>query len=348
LSFDSEDLYMKRIEIRGKSGNSEILIGESLDRVKEYLPPSSVFIITDKNIAKHYAGCFPDFPAYAVEPGEQSKEFPVIASIWQWLLDQGAHRGSFILAIGGGVVSDIAGFVAATYMRGIPFGFVASSLLAQVDASVGGKNGINLNGYKNIIGTFTQPRFVICDTSMLQTLPADEFTGGMAEVIKHALIRDKDKFHFLKTNHDAILNLDPGAIEHIVYQSVAIKAAIVQADEHEHGERRLLNFGHTWGHAIEKITKLPHGQAVSVGMVFAADLSVQLGYLQDSERDQIAHLLQDYHLPVEAEADKNLVFQALLKDKKRDQSKMHYILLNQIGDAFVKEIDVNDLKNRII
>jgi 3-dehydroquinate synthase len=336
---------MEKITIQGKSGDSRILVGESLPALSRYIPETGVFIITDENVARHYHSEFPGFPVYVVEPGEKSKDFDVMIKIWHWLLENGADRSSFVVGIGGGVVCDLAGFVASTFMRGIPFGFVATSLLAQVDASVGGKNGVNLDGYKNIIGTFTQPEFVICDTSMLKTLPNDEFRNGMAEVVKHALIKDADKFDFLKKNRNAILNREREAINHIVNRSVRIKAAIVQADELERGERRLLNFGHTWGHAVEKEKKLPHGQAVSIGMVFAAGLSKQLGFLKEKDYNEILALLHDYGLPLNAELDKNRVFDTLLRDKKKEKNKMNFVLLKSIGDAFVKEMDTIVIKD---
>ncbi|MFN2394996.1 MAG: 3-dehydroquinate synthase [Bacteroidales bacterium] len=336
---------MEKITIQGKTGVSRILVGESLPALSRYIPATGVFIITDENVAGHYHSEFPDFPVYIVEPGEKSKDFAVMEKIWHWLLDQGADRSSFIVGIGGGVVCDLAGFVASTFMRGIPFGFVATSLLAQVDASVGGKNGVNLGGYKNIIGTFTQPEFVICDTSMLKTLPDNEFRNGMAEVIKHALIRDADKFEFLKSNRNAIMNREREAINHIVNRSVKIKATIVQADELERGERRILNFGHTWGHAVEKENKIPHGQAVSVGMAFAAGLSKHLGYLKEKDYNDILVLLHDYRLPLNIELDKNQVFDTLLKDKKKEKNHMNFVLLKTIGDAFVKEMDTKVIKD---
>ena len=336
---------MEKLIIQGKSGDSRILVGESLPALSHHIPATGVFIITDKNVAAYYHSEFPDFPVYIVEPGEKSKDFTVMTKIWHWLLENGADRSSFIVGIGGGVVCDLAGFVASTFMRGISFGFVATSLLAQVDASVGGKNGVNLDGYKNIIGTFTQPEFVICDTSMLKTLPNDEFRNGMAEVIKHGLIKDADKFDFLKKNRNAILNRERETINHIVNRSVRIKAAIVQADELERGERRLLNFGHTWGHAVEKENKIPHGQAVSIGMAFAAGLSKHLGYLNEKDYNEILLLLQDYGLPLNAELDKNRVFDTLLRDKKKEKGKMNFILLKKIGDAFVEEMDTNIIKD---
>ncbi|TVQ18117.1 MAG: 3-dehydroquinate synthase [Bacteroidetes bacterium] len=336
---------MEKIVIEGRDNRSAILVGESIENLKKYIPDSGVFIITDENVDKFHGKSFPDFPVYVIEPGEPSKDFPVVAKIYRWLLDEGADRSSFIVGIGGGVVCDIAGFVAATFMRGIPFGFVASSLLAQVDASVGGKNGVNLEGYKNIVGTFSQPDFVICDTAMLHTLAENEFRNGMAEVIKHALIKDADKFTYLQTHRHALLNLQPDALNTIVSQSVKIKAAIVQADEREQGIRRLLNFGHTWGHAIEKVSKIPHGQAVAIGMVFAAGYSVHQGYLKNEEYQKILNILEDYGLPVLAQIDNNKVFEAMLKDKKRDRQNMHFILLESIGKAFVKETDIEALKS---
>ncbi len=339
---------MEHIVIEGKSGTSQIVVGENLANIRAYIPAQNVFIITDKNVGSIYSQQFPPFPVFQVEAGEQSKEFPVIAGIWQWLLDNGADRGSFILAIGGGVVCDIAGFVASTFMRGIPFGFVATSLLAQVDASVGGKNGINLHGFKNIVGTFTQPRFVICDTSMLSSLPEEEYRNGMAEIIKHALIKNAQKINYLIANRHKLLQRDSEAINHVVSLSVKIKASVVQADEHEKGERRLLNFGHTWGHALEAILKIPHGQAVAAGMVFAARLSVNLGYLAENDFVTIKEIIAGYGLPVEIDADKALIFDALLKDKKRENQIIHYVLLERAGKAFVKEIEVAQLKKMVL
>ena len=346
FAFDSSN-SMEIITIEGKTGLSKIYIGERLARVDTYLPAKGVFIITDRNVNDLYGMGFPDFPVFVAEPGEASKDFSVMTTIYHWLLENGADRSSFILGIGGGVVCDLAGFVASTFMRGIRFGFVASTLLAQVDASVGGKNGVNLGGYKNIVGTFTQPEFVICDTQMLTTLSPDEFRNGMAEVIKHALIRDKEKFYFLQKEQEALLNRQTDAVNHIVSRSVKIKAAIVQADEREQGQRRLLNFGHTWGHAIEKVEGIAHGKAVSLGMAFASSLSVKKGCFTTSDHHQAIALLQDYGLPVQMSLDKEKVFEVMLKDKKKEQNIMHFVLLDAIGSAFVHPWDVNDLKELV-
>lgn len=336
---------MKKISINGKYGVSDIIIGDYSSLLLKYIPKENVFIITDKNVAAYCKGKFPPYPVFEIEPGEKSKDFSVMAELYHWLLDYGADRNSFIIGIGGGVVCDLAGFVAATFMRGIRFGFVATSLLAQVDASVGGKNGVNLGGYKNIVGTFTQPEFVICDINTLKTLPNEEFTNGMAEVIKHALIRDLSKFDFLEKSKDLVLALDNASINYIVSSSVNIKATIVQADEREKGERRLLNFGHTWGHAIEKVIGIPHGQAVSIGMAFATDFSVYKGWLTAEEKDRVKNVLEMYNLPVIAKYDKIKVFEALLKDKKKGQRTINFVFLERIGKAFTKQIGVDELES---
>ncbi len=339
---------MEKITIEGKHDRSDIFVGKDLASLKKHLPLKNVFIISDSNVVAYHQKKFPDFPVFVVEPGEKSKDFSVMTKIYHWLLENGGDRNSFIVGIGGGVVCDLAGFVAATFMRGIPFGFVATSLLAQVDASVGGKNGVNLSGYKNIVGTFAQPSFVICDTQLLDTLPDEEFRNGLAEMIKHALIRDADKFSLLDKDKYLILQKDKNIVDTLVTQSVRIKAAIVQEDETEKGLRKLLNFGHTWGHAIEKVTKIAHGKAVSIGMVFAANLSVQRGYLSADQRDRIIKLLNDYQLPVVTKVNNQEVFDALLHDKKREQNKIHFVLLKNIGEAFIEQIDTSELKNFVL
>lgn len=335
---------MKKLVIEGLQGNSQILSGESILSIGKYIPERNVFIITDKNVNHYHKKKFPQFPVYVMEPGEKSKDFHAVADIYEWLLKQGADRNSFLLGIGGGVVCDITGFIAATYMRGVQTGFVATSLLAQVDASVGGKNGVNLSGYKNIVGTFSQPSFVICDTSLMGTLPDEEFANGMAEIIKHACIRDAEKFLKIEQDKYLIMSKDKSVVDDLVDKSVKIKAQVVQADEREKGERRLLNFGHTWGHAIEKVTGLSHGKSVSIGMVFAANFSVHKGFLQPTERERIIKLLQDYNLPVVTKVDNKKVFDALLHDKKREQSSIHFVFLRKIGDAFWQETSIDDLK----
>jgi 3-dehydroquinate synthase len=228
-------------------------------------------------------------------------------------------------------------------MRGVHFGFVATTLLAQVDASVGGKNGVNFSGYKNMVGVFNQPEFVICDLDLLKTLPKREVLCGMAEIVKHGAIADADLFAFLEENAQGALELDPVVVERLVYDSVVIKSAVVSRDEKEAGERRKLNFGHTFGHAIEKTSGVPHGEAVSAGMAAAARLSAQKGLLAHAEADRLIALLDRLGLPTRIPAKPESVLDALRKDKKRKGAGIHFVLLADIGRAVIEEIPLAEL-----
>ena len=261
---------MKTLEIHGSTGVSTILVGEKLKNLRKYIPAEKAVIITDANVKHFYQKNFPPYDVITIGTGEKIKNLDTVRYIYGKLVELEADRSTFIIGIGGGIVCDIAGFVASTYLRGVRFGFVSSTLLSQVDASVGGKNGVNFEGYKNIIGVFNQPQFVICDLNLLNTLPKKEVLYGLAEVVKHAAIGDMDLFTYLDDHYQKALTLDTGVIERLVYDSVVIKSAIVNRDEKEKGERRKLNFGHTFGHAVEKTTGVPHGEAVSIGMVMAS------------------------------------------------------------------------------
>lgn len=338
---------MENIPVHLKDRQSIVVVGECLDNLKKYIRSRRSYIITDRNIDSVYRKRFPKCPVYVIEPGEKSKNLAVTGDICRWLLDHGADRSSFITGIGGGVVCDLAGFVASVYMRGVKFGFVATSLLAQVDAGIGGKNGVNLDGYKNIIGTFSQPEFVICDVDMLQTLPEREFVNGMAEVIKHALINDYKQFVHLEEYSIPVLIRDRNEMEFIVSHSARIKATVVEMDELEHGERRKLNLGHTWGHAVEKVTGMPHGESVAVGLAFSAALSVKRGLLKEEERKRILDLIRKYELPVENPADPSAVLDALIRDKKKEGGSIHFILMRGIGNVIIEPIDIDEIKTFI-
>jgi 3-dehydroquinate synthase len=336
---------MKTYTISGASGTSTILVGEQLRNLAAHLPAAKVIIITDRNVERYYADRFPPAPVIALAPGEASKSLATVETIYGRLLELEADRTSFIVGIGGGVVCDIAGFAAASFMRGLRCGYVATSLLAQVDASVGGKNGVNFGGYKNLVGTFSQPQFVICDPLLLETLPQKEILCGLAEVVKHALIRDADLFGYLEKNSSRIQKIEAAAVERMVSDSVAIKSAIVNQDEKEGGLRRLLNFGHTFGHAIEHINRISHGEAVSIGMVIAVDISVRKGLLSVSDADRIKQLLQRLNLPVRCGIDPARMIDAVRKDKKRESDAVHFILLRGIGEAVVHHIPLAELQD---
>jgi 3-dehydroquinate synthase len=335
---------VKTIEITGIRTRSSILIGERLGNVKAYVPAGNAIIVTDSNVRKLYESQFPSYPVIEIGMGETIKNLETVEYIYQRFLELGVDRSTFIIGIGGGIVCDITGFAASTFLRGLDFGFVSSSLLSQVDASVGGKNGVNFHSYKNIIGTFNQPRFVICDPIMLRTLPENELSCGFAEIVKHGAIADEAHFTFLENHASEALALKEEIIAQLVHDSVSIKAGVVNRDEREKGERRKLNFGHTFGHAVEKITGRPHGDAVSIGMVVAAALSHKRGLLGQESVDRLIELLNRLHLPTHIEMERARVLDALKKDKKRDGDIINFILLKRIGEAVVEEISIDELE----
>jgi 3-dehydroquinate synthase len=335
---------VKVFEIHGHSGDSTILIGESLRNLRKYLPEERIVIITDSNVRRYYEKDFPFCDLIAIGTGEEIKNLDTVRAIYGKLVGLEADRFSFIVGIGGGIVCDITGFVASTYLRGVGFGFVSSTLLSQVDASVGGKNGVNFHGYKNMVGVFNQPEFVICDMNLLRTLPKREFLCGFAEIVKHAAIGDADLFSYLEENFDKALGLNPKVIERLVHDSVVIKASIVSRDEKEEGERRKLNFGHTFGHAIEKSTAVPHGEAVSMGMVVASAISAKRGYLPKEDAERIEGLLKKLNLPTRPHIKGKSVLEALRKDKKRKGDSINFVLLHGIGNAVVEEVSISELE----
>ncbi len=335
---------MKTTTIHGAQGDSQILVGESFKNFRKYLPTQQVVVITDPNVNAIYGKYFADFPIIEIGLGEKSKTLDTVSAAIGRMLDLKIDRNGFVLAVGGGIVTDVAGFVASIYQRGIGFGFVSGTLLSQVDASVGGKNGVNYLGFKNMVGTFNQPKFVICDPQMLTTLPADQLDSGFAEIVKHTLIADRQMFEYLEENAEKALNLDMDVIETLVDNSVNIKSGVVNRDEKESGERRKLNLGHTYGHAAEKVLQVSHGFAVSLGLVVAARLSVKRGLLIQADADRIVALLKRLNLPTVITGDKQAIYSALELDKKREGSQINFVLMRGIGDVVIEKIDINELK----
>lgn len=338
---------METITIDVNSGPSTILVGERLENLQRYLPVAKPIIITDVNVGKLYPLDSMAAEVITIGTGEEIKTLDTVRDIYRRLVSCAADRSAFIVGIGGGIVCDITGFVASTFLRGVRFGFVATTLLAQVDAGIGGKNGVNFQGYKNIVGLFHQPEFVICDPELLKTLPQREISCGMAEIVKHAAIADANLFTYLEQHEKDLLALDRQAIEKLVRASVRIKSSIVSRDDTETGERRLLNFGHTFGHAIEKVTGISHGEAVSRGMAIAAALSVKKGLLTLEEDKRLRALLNNLKLPTYFGLEPKAVINAIAKDKKREGNWIHFVLLNGIGTAIVDKITVEELEDVI-
>jgi len=334
---------LEKIFVNTPAAKSEIIVGQTWESVKELLPESGVVIITDDNILRLYGDKFPDLPVFSVTAGEESKKLSVIEYLAGRLLDSGIDRSGFILAVGGGVVCDLAGFLASVYMRGIKCGFVSTSLLSQVDASTGGKNGVNLGTTKNMIGTIRQPEFVICDPAMLLTLPEDEYLSGLSELIKTAVIGDKGLFEIIENSIKQILDRDCDLLTMLVTKAVSFKSMVVSEDEKENGLRRILNFGHTYGHAIELQRAVKHGFAVASGMELATEFSCEKGFVSAAEKERIIKLLNRFQLLDRHYISDNEMEEIITHDKKKAGSFIHFVFTEGIGQSSVKKISVSEI-----
>lgn len=275
-----------------------------------------------------------------VGEGEEQKSLETAGGLYLELKDARAERTTPLLALGGGVIGDLVGFVAATYQRGVPFIQLPTSLLAQVDSSVGGKVAVNHGKLKNEIGAFYQPRLVIADIDMLKTLPDEEIANGLAEVIKSAAVRGEELFSFLEENLERVKNRDPEVLEEVVFQSVKIKAGVVEIDERDAGLRAILNYGHTVGHAVESVSgfKIGHGKAVAIGMVAEARIAHKMGVLDKNELVRLENIVQKAGLPLKMPGLRvDEIMWAMQYDKKVSQDRVKFVLLKSIGDAFVTD-----------
>lgn len=316
---------------------------------------SKIFIITDENVAKLHLAKLPKAETIIIPAGEQTKSFAFLEKICEEILAKGIDRKSLIIAFGGGVVGDLSGFIASILLRGIDFIQIPTTLLAAVDSSVGGKTAINSKAGKNLVGSFYQPKLVLCDLEILKTLPQRELRSGYAEVVKYGFIRDKNFFEFLEKNHSKIFAHDEEFLEKIISRSCELKAEIVGRDEHESGERMLLNFGHTFGHVFETETgysdELLHGEAVALGMAMAAKMSQNLGFIDAKTSQRIVSHLENCGFVTDPKKlrknwnEENLL-KHLAKDKKNESKNLTFILLKEIGDAFIqKAVPLQEFKN---
>lgn len=299
-------------------------------------------LVTDEHLFASQQKRFGGWNTIVIHAGEEFKVQATVDSIIEQLIGMGADRQTTLVGAGGGVVTDITGYVAAIYMRGLSFGFVPTSVLAMVDAAIGGKNGIDVGVYKNMVGTIRQPSFLLYDYSLLKTLPKEEWVNGFAEIIKHAAIKDVALFRELEKNKLGVYQKDKAALAKLIRRNVVIKSAVVEKDEFEKGDRRLLNFGHTLGHAIENVYELSHGQAISIGMVAACMISEEI--LDFKETDRVMAVLKKYGLPTLAEFDPKEVLEVMRRDKKKVKDTMNYVLLRKLGQAVVKPIPVTELE----
>lgn len=325
--------------VQFENSSVDYYLEASITQLLQLAPASRTVIITDEHVYREYAGTLNGYKVVTVPAGEPSKSWQTIERLIEKLIHYEAHRDWKLIGLGGGVVTDITGFVASVYMRGIAFGFVPTSLLGMVDAAIGGKNGVNVGKHKNMAGTISQPAFILYDLSFLNTLPDNEWSNGFAEIIKYGCIADRRILDVLKERDLSYYQRNPGKLSALISGCVDIKNKIVKADEKEgSGLRLLLNFGHTAGHAFETLYQLPHGHAVGLGMLVACYLSEHICGVPGSIRQCLTSLLKQYGLPVRLDFDINKVIQLIKMDKKSGQDVVSFILLEAEGKACVRKI----------
>ena len=337
---------MQQLQLSTSTGTTEIVVGELLSSRLQQLELEPILLI-DENVLVQHHDLFEPFRTVIIPSGESHKTLQTVEALYRELVTHEADRSTLMVGVGGGLATDIAGFVASTFLRGTPFGFISTTLLGQVDASIGGKNGVNLEGYKNMLGTIRQPSFVWCDLSLLKTLDKREYVSGIAEVIKYGFIRDFSFMEYLEEHMDQLLKQNFGVLEHVVSTSAAIKADVVQQDEKEADLRKILNFGHTIGHAIERHKAILHGEAVGMGMLLAARLSHLQGLLSAPEVDRVEQMLLSAGLPAQMKLDPKEIYQNLRKDKKKRGEDVHFVLLKGLGNTSIRPFPLPELKSMI-
>ncbi|CAN5881045.1 3-dehydroquinate synthase [soil metagenome] len=338
---------MRKIEYIFSQRKVSCIFDEVFDEVTIECKKENAIIITDENVYKQHKEKMNGFRIIQIKPGEENKTQSTIDGIIQQLLEMEVDKQTMIIGIGGGVVTDMAGYAACIFKRGIRLALVPTTILGMVDAAIGGKNGVDVGIYKNMVGTVYQPEFILYDYSFLKTLPVKEWVNGFAEIIKHACIKDVLLFNTLERFTLKAIQTDCTLIASLIEQNVTIKMEIVTLDEYEKADRKLLNFGHTIGHAIENLHHLPHGQAVSIGIVAACNLSEKINGFHFEDAQRVVRLLARYHLPVDIETDHRKVFEVLKMDKKRAGENMQFVLLNAIGNAEAKPVRMQYLHENL-
>lgn len=325
------------------------ILSDAGEIIRSYIKGNRALIITDNNVDALYGKQVEDnllnvgfkVSKKVITSGEASKNMDTIVSLYDSMNASEIGRGDVVIALGGGVVGDIAGFASATYMRGIPYVQIPTTMLAQIDSSVGGKTGVDLPYGKNLAGSFYQPKAIIIDPILIKTLSCKVMNDGIAEAIKYGLISDEWIFETLSNGYD------DEQLAEIIRRSVLIKAHIVEQDENESSLRMILNFGHTYGHAIEKCMNykgIMHGAAVGIGMVYAAKIGLKLGITDEGVIDKIKSVLTKYNLPIDMDISIEQLNNAIMSDKKRSGDKINFVILEDIGQAVITKIAIDDLK----
>jgi 3-dehydroquinate synthase len=336
---------MKKLTYRFSNSSTDYYLASGISHLKRITDQKATVLITDENVYNAHIKRFKGWNTIVLKPGEEYKVQATVDAIIDKLIEMEADRKTILVGVGGGVITDMTGYVASVYMRGLRFGFVPTSVLSLVDASIGGKNGIDVGLYKNMVGIIRQPSFILHDMIFLNTLPLVEWENGFAEIIKHACIKDAAMFSELERNSLKNYQGRQKSICELIRRNAIIKTKVVQKDEFEKGERRLLNFGHTIGHALETQYELLHGQAISIGMTYACHISEKLTGFKQTEK--VVRGLEKYNLPTYASFNKQKVFEVLKMDKKRERKEINYVLLEKIGKGVIKSISLKQLE-RII
>lgn len=353
VKYEGKPCY--NIHVESSFSSLEESLREDLDNLQR-----KVCIVTDSHVAALYldeiasicGDLFTKVLSFVFPAGEASKNMDTVQKLYLSLIENHFDRGDLLIALGGGVVGDLTGFAAATYLRGIDFLQIPTTLLAQVDSSIGGKTGVDFQQYKNMVGAFHMPSMVYMNTATLNTLPAEQFSSGMAEIIKHGLIRDEAYYRWISDHREGICGLDPELLEEMIYRSCQIKGSVVEEDPKEKGVRAHLNFGHTVGHAVEKLSdfRLSHGYSVALGMKAAAYLSKKLGYLSGEDISEMLSVFASFGLPVSLplEEDSREILQATKSDKKMAGKQIKFIILTAVGTAQIyREFTDEDLLEAI-
>jgi len=336
---------MKNWKVKYSTSTVSFVLDGKFATVDKMVDKTNAFYITDENVYALHENKFKAKKTIVIPSGEEHKHQATVDFIIEALLNFGATRQAVLIGVGGGVVTDMVGYVAGVYMRGVAVGFVPTTILAMVDASIGGKNGIDVGLYKNMVGLIRQPSFLLYDLDFLKTLPVHQWENGFAEIIKHAAIKDAKMMKELASRNIAYYQKDKKSLTILIEKNVQIKVKVVQQDEFEKGERKLLNFGHTLGHAIENEHALLHGHAISIGMVYASKISQVLqGF---NETGLLVDTLKKYGLPTSMRFNIDHAMQVMQKDKKKASAGMQYVLLKKMGQAVYDTVPMKSLEKLI-
>lgn len=336
---------MKNLKVKFSSATVSFVLDGKFASIKKITGKLNTIYITDENVYALHQKKFKGKQTIIIPAGEEHKQQATVDFIIEALLNFGADRQSLLVGVGGGVVTDMVGYVAGIYMRGVAVGFVPTTILAMVDASIGGKNGIDVGLYKNMVGLIRQPMFLFYDLDFLRSLPTYQWENGFAEIIKHAAIKDANMLKELSIHNIAYYQKNRKALAALIEKNVQLKVSVVQKDEFEKGDRKLLNFGHTLGHAIENEHALLHGHAISIGMVYAAKISQVLNGFKDT--GMLVDTLKQYGLPTAMKFDIDAAMEIMQKDKKKANAGMQYVLLTKLGKAVYENIPMKSLQKLI-